>query len=206
MASADTRVSVIMGVCRADPERWREFDAIYRPILLAYLRKRGLNESEANDVVQDAFVKLLEKIQSYDRTKSPFRIWLFRVMHNTLVDHARRKASYKNAIAGWAAHMLQATPTDSVAMEQEFRKLHLEKILEHALKVVRTRVSSKAWACFEQRLLKNRRAAEIAADLKIEPNAVYINASRVMKQVRDICAEFDEDMSHAFESELPGRS
>ena len=73
MASADTRVSVIVGVCQQDPERWREFDAIYRPILMAYLRGQGLKEFEANDVVQDIFVKLLGKIQTYDRTKCKFR-------------------------------------------------------------------------------------------------------------------------------------
>ena len=63
MAIDDTRFSVIVGVTQKDPERWREFDAIYRPMLFAYLRKRGLKESEANDVVQDIFVKLLGKIQ-----------------------------------------------------------------------------------------------------------------------------------------------
>ena len=42
MSNTDTRVSVIVGVCQQDPERWREFDAIYRPMLFAYLRKQGL--------------------------------------------------------------------------------------------------------------------------------------------------------------------
>jgi hypothetical protein len=32
MSSADTRVSVIVGVCQWDLQHWREFDAIYRPI------------------------------------------------------------------------------------------------------------------------------------------------------------------------------
>ena len=58
MSSADTLVSVIEGVCEQDPERWRQFDGIYRPMLMAYLRKQGLEESEASDVVQDIFVKL----------------------------------------------------------------------------------------------------------------------------------------------------
>jgi RNA polymerase sigma-70 factor (ECF subfamily) len=205
MASADTRVSVLVGVCQRDPDRWREFDAIYRPILLAYLCARGLNDSDATDVVQDIFVKLLGKMHAYDRTQCRFRTWLFRVAHNALIDQARRQASYKKALDGWAAHVLRATPADSIEMEQEFHKVHLEKILAHALKVVRTRVSSKSWACFEQRLLKNRPAAEIAADLKIEPNAVYVYASRVMKLVGDVCEEFDEDISHAFESDVPGR-
>jgi RNA polymerase sigma-70 factor (ECF subfamily) len=202
MANADTRVSVIVGVCQQDPDRWREFDRIYRPILYAYLRARDLNDADAENVVQDTFVKLLGKIHTYDRAQCRFRTWLFSVTHNTLVDHARRRASYKKAIEGWAAQVLRATTEDSIAMELEFEKLHREKILAHALKDVRARVSPKAWACFSQRLLKNRTAAEIAADLKIEPNAVYIHAHRVLKQVREVCEEFDEDISHAFDPDV----
>jgi RNA polymerase sigma factor (sigma-70 family) len=197
MSNAETRVSVIVGVCRRDPERWRDFDAIYRPILLAYLLKRGLEESEASDVVQDIFVKLLGKIGTYDRARGKFRTWLFRIAHNTLIDHARRRAAYNKAKEGWVAHVLTATLSESQRMAEQWAKIHCEKILEHALKTVRKRTSSKAWACFEQRLLRDRPAAAIAAELKIEPNGVYVYASRVLKQVRDLCEEFDEDISHA---------
>ena len=100
MSNTDTRVSVILGVCRQDPERWREFDAIYRPILATYLRNRGLSDSDANDVIQDVFVKLLRKIHTYDRAKCKFRSWLFNVAHNTVIDHARRRASYQKAVRG----------------------------------------------------------------------------------------------------------
>jgi RNA polymerase sigma-70 factor (ECF subfamily) len=205
MANMDTRRSVIIGICQQDPERWREFDSIYRPMLFAYLRKRGIQDAEARDLVQDIFVKLLAKIHTYDRRKCRFRTWLFRVTHNTLIDRARRKVSYKKAVEGWAAHVLSATPSESTVMEEEWTRLHQERILAHALKVVRARVSSKTWACFQGRLLQDRPAAEIAAELKIELNAVYVNASRVMKQVREVCDEFDEDISHAFESDMPGR-
>jgi len=205
MSTTDTRVSVIVGVCRKDPKRWREFNSIYRPMLLAYLGKRGLNESDANDVVQDIFVKLLAKIHTYDREQSPFRTWLFSVAHNTLIDHARRLASHQKAVDGWVGNMLSATPSDSVRMTEEWVRIHREKILEHALKTVRARTSSRVWACFEQRLLRNRPASVIAAELKIEPNAVYVNASRVLKLVRAVCDEFDEDISHGSEgvSEAP---
>ncbi len=203
MSNSDTRVSVIVGVCQQDPERWREFDAIYRPILLAYLRRRGLSSSDAGDVVQNIFIKLLAKIHTYDRTRYRFRAWLFGVTHNALVDHARRKASHKKAIEGWAQHVLQVTPADSVVMEQEFQRLHRENILAHALKDVRSRVSSKVWACFEQRVLRNRPAAEIAAELQIKStDAVYVNSCRVMKLVREVCKEFDEDISHAFDRDV----
>ncbi len=206
MSNSDTLVSVIVGVCQQDPERWRQFDAIYRPMLLAYLRKQGLKESEASDVVQDIYVKLLGKIQTYKREKSSFRTWLFTVANHALIDYIRREASRRKAMEGWMIHVLQATPTDSVKMEQEWTRIHREKILAHALRTVRARVSSKAWICYEQRLLRDRPGAEIARELDIEPNVVYVNACRVMKLVRSICEEFDEDMSHDFKSDLsPGR-
>ena len=54
-----------------------------------------------------------------------------------------------------------------------------------------------------QRVFQNHPAAEIACDLNREPNAVYVNACCVMKLVRTFCKDFDKDMSHAFESDLP---
>jgi RNA polymerase sigma-70 factor, ECF subfamily len=86
MSNMDIRGSVIVGVCHQDPERWREFDPIYRPMLFAFLRKQGLKDFEANDVVQDILVKLLRKIESYDRAKCKFRTWLFSQAHHTLID------------------------------------------------------------------------------------------------------------------------
>ena len=203
MSDTGTRFSVIVGVAQHDPQRWREFDAIYRPILRAYLRKRSLNDSDASDVIQDVFVKLLAKIHTYDRAKCRFRTWLFSVAQNTLIDHARRRASYKRAVDGWAGEVLRASSSESAKMEREWVRIHREKILAHALRTVRARVSSKAWACFEQRLLRGRPAAEIARELGIEPNAVHVNACRVLKQVRALCDEFDEDISHAFEPDVP---
>jgi RNA polymerase sigma-70 factor (ECF subfamily) len=199
MGSDDTRLTVIAGACSQDPERWREFDSIYRPMLSAYLRKQGMNEFEANDIVQDVFVKLLSKIQTYDRTKCRFRSWLFSLAHNAMIDRARQHASYQKALDGWAAHVLQATPSDSLRMEQEWTKLHRKRILAHALKTTQDRTSTKAWGCFEQRLLKNRPAAQVAAELNLNPRAVYVYACRVLKQVRALCEQYDEDISHSLE-------
>jgi RNA polymerase sigma factor (sigma-70 family) len=205
MSNSETRGSVILGACQQDPERWREFDSIYRPMLLAFLRKQRLNDSDANDVVQDIFVKLLNKIQTYDPTRYRFRTWLFKVAHNTLVDQARRRASRQRAADGWVINVLQATPSDSVKMAEEWVTIHRMKILHHALKCVRHRTSARTWACFEQRLLQDRPGAEIAAELGLEASAVFVNASRVLKRVRTVCQEFDEDLTDDDDSDLSRR-
>jgi RNA polymerase sigma-70 factor (ECF subfamily) len=203
MSDSNTRDSIIVGVRERDPERWRQFDVIYRPILRAYLLKRRLRDFEIDELTQEVWIKLLDKVHTYDRARCRFRSWLFGVVHNALVDYARRRASYDGALKRWADAVLRASPSDSVRMEEELLKIHREKILAHALRVVRARVSAKAWTCFEQRLLRDRPATEIARELGIEPNAVFVNAHRVMKQVRAVCDEFDEDISHDFESDVP---
>jgi len=198
----DTLASIIAGVRQQDPQRWRQFDAIYRPIVLAYLHRQGLKEFGANDVLQYIFLKLLGKIGAYNREKCSFQSWLFNVAQSTLIEVARRGASHEKLMDGWVLNVLRATPSDIVKLEEEWTAMYRERILQHALRVVRVRVSSRIWACFEQRTFQNHPAVEIARDLNLEPNAVYVNACRVMKLVRTICEEFDEDMSHAFESGL----
>ena len=98
-----------------------------------------------------------------------------------------------------------ATYSDNLKMAETWVRIHREKILEHAMETVRARSSTRVWACFEQRLLRDRPGAEIARDLGLEPNAVFVNASRVLKQVREVCQEFDEDLIDARDTSLPRR-
>jgi RNA polymerase sigma-70 factor (ECF subfamily) len=54
------------------------------------------NRSAAEDAVADAFVKVFEKIRTFDRSR-PFEPWLYRLVVNTAIDHsrlARREAAF----------------------------------------------------------------------------------------------------------------
>ena len=50
------------------------------------------------------------------------------------------------------------------------------------------------WTCFEERLLKDRPGADIGAELAISTDAVYVYASRVMKEVRRQCATVADEL------------
>lgn len=193
----DTRVSVIMGVRQNDPDRWKEFYAIYNPMLLSYMRKQGLSYSDAHDTVQDVFLRLIQKISSYDRTRARFRSWLFSVARNALIDQARRRAAQKRAVDGWVARVVRGDPQEDREMEMLFERMHRERILQHAVETVRKRASPAAWICFEQRLFRDRPSAEIAKDLGISTDSVYVHTCRTLKKIRAICEEYDEDLGHA---------
>jgi RNA polymerase sigma factor (sigma-70 family) len=202
-SGSDTSDSVILGVRRHDPVRWQEFCVIYTPILTAYLRKHRLGEDEADEVLQEILVRLLVKIDTYDRTRCRFRDWLFRVAHNAMVDSIRRRACYERALEGWARSKLSELESDRKRMEAYVVRLHHEKILEHALRVVESRVSPLVWACFVGRLIEDRPGIEIARKLGLTgSNAVFVNASKALKLVRAVCQEFDEDISDDLDSSL----
>jgi len=62
------------------------FDKIYR-----YVTLRIGNETEAEDMTQQVFLNALQSISSFKWKGIPFSAWLFRIAHNQVVDHLRKK-------------------------------------------------------------------------------------------------------------------
>ncbi len=102
---------------------------------------------------------------------------------NTLIDKARRKTTYNKALDGWARNVLQATTTDSVKMAEAWGKLHRTKILKHALETVRPPNFDPYLGLLRAADLTRSRRHEIAKELDITANVVFVNAHRVLKQV-----------------------
>jgi RNA polymerase sigma-70 factor (ECF subfamily) len=62
------------------------FDKIYR-----YIALRIRNETEAEDMTQQVFMKMLQSISSFKITGAPFSAWLYRIAHNQMVDFLRQQ-------------------------------------------------------------------------------------------------------------------
>jgi RNA polymerase sigma-70 factor (ECF subfamily) len=193
----ETRVSLLERVRDLhDGRSWGEFHDIYRPLILGYLRGVGVREDEALDVTQVVFCNLMARMPSFqlDRRKGKFRSYLWRLTHNTLVDRARRRKVRIHAEEEWVRRFREDDGADSLILEQEFLKLHRERIIQVALPRVRAEVSREAWACFEGRLIHRRPAADLANELGLTVNLVYVHASRVLQKVRRHCAAIEGEL------------
>ncbi|MFC2001258.1 sigma-70 family RNA polymerase sigma factor [Chloroflexota bacterium] len=62
------------------------FDKIYRYVVF----KIG-DRTEAEDITQQVFLKALKSISSFRWKGTSFSAWLYRIAHNQIVDHLRRK-------------------------------------------------------------------------------------------------------------------
>jgi RNA polymerase sigma-70 factor, ECF subfamily len=64
-----------------------------RPSLMAYLRGLGLSVEEAEDVIQESFLRLVRHLAARHEDQNP-RGWLFRVAHNLAMDLFRAGSRY----------------------------------------------------------------------------------------------------------------
>jgi RNA polymerase sigma-70 factor (ECF subfamily) len=62
----------------------------FRRRLYTYIRARSRSSQDAEDILQDVFVKVHEHIGTLD-DDAHLASWLYRVTHNTIIDHYRKK-------------------------------------------------------------------------------------------------------------------
>jgi RNA polymerase sigma-70 factor (ECF subfamily) len=201
----ETRSSLLRRVRDpADADGWRQFVALYQPLLLAYVRRRGLSGSDAEDVVQDVLARLLRALPEFDlnRERGRFRTWLWRLTHNLLIDRARHRQRHVWAERARAEPEALELPADEEP-DADWRVLHRRRVLEFAKDQVRARSQPRTWACFEEYVLRGRPCAEVAAELGVTPNVVAVNSSRVLARLRDYCRHELEGLADG-DDFLPG--
>src|SRR5690606_10240195 len=67
----------------------------YYGYVMAISLSYGSNREEAQEIVDDTFMKVFEAIGTFDRDQ-PFKGWLRRITINTAIDHLRRNKRFKH--------------------------------------------------------------------------------------------------------------
>ena len=73
-----------------DREAYAELFRFFAPRLKSYLKRSGLNTFLAEEVVQDAMVRVWRKAPQFDRERGSVSSWIFRIAANRRTDCFRR--------------------------------------------------------------------------------------------------------------------
>lgn len=75
----------------------------YEPALLRYVRRiTGAGQDSAEDILQDAFIKIWRNLRGYDPGMK-LSSWLYRIVHNEAISALRKQTSFgKNRTVNWA--------------------------------------------------------------------------------------------------------
>ena len=147
----DTSVTLMMRLqlAPADPAAWDDFVNRYRPMIRAWCFKWHLQDSDADDVVQDVLVKLLAAIGKfrYDPERS-FRGWLKTVTEHALSDFVATRRRHPGQIANSIDQI--ATSADACSdLEQRLEDAFEAELVDLAMQRVKKRVKPATWEAFQ---------------------------------------------------------
>jgi RNA polymerase sigma-70 factor (ECF subfamily) len=163
-----------------DDLAWGQFVELYTPVLLNWACRQGENAEDAADLVQDIFVALLQALPGFQRHGTgAFRRWLKAIMMNRLRDRKRRQARMVKAFAELPPSPDIPNGADMLA-EAEFQ----QQLARRALELMQAEFQPGTWkACWET-LVVGRPLEEVAHELGMTENAVYLARWRVLRRLR----------------------
>ncbi len=195
----ETRSSLLVQLADGDNQQaWFEFVNLYQPVIFNYARRHGLQDADAQDVVQVVLTKVATKAKSWepDQSRGSFRGWLAVTVRNLAIDHFR---SLK--------HRPQYVPPTEllIAAPESFDLEHRRSVFRWAAGRLRQETNDKTWQAFFRTAVLNRPVAEVATELGMSSGAVYVARSRVIARIRALVSncEFDSLSLNAFLGEQP---
>src|SRR5436190_4436923 len=106
-----------------DHEAWVEFVDLYEPVTYRLLRRHGLQDADAREVMQELFLAVSRSIDRWDPAKQrgSFRGWLRRVTRNLVINWLKHRERRVIATGGSDLQtMLEMLPADSGPETLEF--------------------------------------------------------------------------------------
>jgi RNA polymerase sigma factor (sigma-70 family) len=188
-----TRLSLLVRLRDGQDERaWCEFTEVYAPLIYRLARRKGLQDADAADLVQEVLRTVARAIErdAYDPARGSFRAWLFRIARNLTVNHLLAQARQVRGSGDTGVRELLDSlpaPEDSAVFDTEYRR----QLLWWAAEQVRGEFSELTWQAFWLAGVEGQSAQEVADTLNTTVGTVYHCKSRVMARLRKKIAEVE---------------
>lgn len=107
----------------------------YQRPISAYVYRMVGNYESALDLTQEIFIKVYNSLDRY-RPEFKFSTWIYKIAHNSAVDHLRRSATREQSIVvGSAADSFElpiesAQPSPEQESERKERRIEIESIVK----------------------------------------------------------------------------
>jgi RNA polymerase sigma factor (sigma-70 family) len=171
-----------------DADAWREFVALYAPVVYGFARKRGLQDADAADLMQDVLRSVAAHMPQldYDRAKGTFRGWLYTITRNKIYNflNSQRRRPRGSGDSG-AQQRLEQEPSRDGEPEADWEREYQKRLADQAMERVRGEFQPATWQAFWKTAVDGRGAQQVATELKMSPGAVYVAKSRVLSRLRE---------------------
>jgi RNA polymerase sigma-70 factor (ECF subfamily) len=191
--SGSVSSSLLQRVRAQDGVAWERLVSLYGPLVYRWCRQAGLQAADAADVGQEVFRAVTRKIADFrrDRPGATFRGWLRTITRNKVVDHVRQQRRRVSGRGGSDAQqqLLQLPSEESEAEDAAEATL----VYYQALELLRGEFEERTWQAFWRVAVGDQAPADVAAELGLTANAVYLAKSRVLRRLREEFADLLEE-------------
>jgi RNA polymerase sigma-70 factor (ECF subfamily) len=164
---------------RLDHAAWAQFVRLYTPLLYYWAQRHMGPGEDPADLVQDIFTLLVRKLPEfvYDPGRNSFRSWLRTVAVNRWRDRRQQRTV---PLEIGEVEEPEAPDQHAEFEEAEYRAHVVGRIVQ----LIQGEFPETVWrACWEY-VIVGRRPAEVACELGISVNMVYLAKSRVLTRLR----------------------
>ncbi len=183
-----TRPSLLVRLRNPMDERaWDEFVEIYGPLIDQLARRRGLQDADAADLVQEVFRAVAVAIERYDPdpARGSFRGWLSTIARNLIVNLLNAQRRHPRGTGDTEIQqLLEAQPAPDSEESALFDAEYHRRLLHWAAERVKDEFSAAAWLAFWKTGVEGQSADEAARALGLSVGTVYQYKSRVVARLR----------------------
>src|SRR5687768_4803558 len=174
-----------------DQESWRDFFNTYWKLIYSAAVKAGLNDAEAQDVVQDTVIAVAKKIEDfkYDPAVDSFKGWLLYLTRKRVALHYRKRERDRGGplreLLAQPFNELEQLP-DPVASDFEtiWNEEWERNLADAALARVKQQVNPKQFQIFNFYVLKQWSVQEVSKTLGVTVAQIYLAKHRISALVK----------------------
>jgi RNA polymerase sigma-70 factor (ECF subfamily) len=185
-----TRTSLVLQLREpGNQAAWQEFSRLYGPVIYGFARKRGLQDADAADLMQDVMRRVSGAIGrlDYDRKQGTFRGWLFTITRNLIFNflsaRSIRPQGSGDSTTNKLLNQAPAASTDDGADTWELE--YQRRLAALAMEKIKSEFQESSWRAFWLTAVDGKSAGEVSKELKMSTGAIYVAKSRVLARLKE---------------------
>ncbi|MCA9010440.1 MAG: sigma-70 family RNA polymerase sigma factor [Planctomycetaceae bacterium] len=169
-----------------DPDDWQQLTELYTPLIRIWIRRYSSSQQEVEDVTQDVLAVVVRRLPDFARSRpGSFRTWLRTITVNCLRDSWKKKR-LRPVVAGGSSfqQVLEQLSDPHSELSRLWNDEHDQHVLQSLLTRIRPTIPDQMWQSFFRVAMAGEAVDDVAEDLGVTVNSIYIARSRVMARLR----------------------
>jgi len=171
----------------ADADAWKEFARLYASVIYGFARKRGLQDADAADLMQEVLRSVASAVGrlDYDPRKGTFRGWLYSITRNKVYNFLEGRRRHPRGTGDSNAHQRLEEHPGRDADADDWDKEYERKAFAWAADRVKGEFQPSTWQAFWHTAVDGQSAKDVGNRLGLSPGAVYVAKSRVLARLKE---------------------